>query len=81
MTFPPNLNAPANGAFAVTPSDSTEFSQPIRQLTVNVAGTVSFHSMDGVVQTTGTLPVGNYSFYARRIRATGTTATGLTGWF
>jgi len=80
MPFPPNFNAPAGGAFVVTPSDSTDLAQLIRQLTVNVAGTVSFHNRDGVVQTTGTLPVGNYSFYARRILATGTTATGLTGW-
>jgi len=33
-----------------------------------------------VTYTTGPLPVGTYPMLARRIRATGTTATGLTGW-
>lgn len=75
------VTGPAYGAFAITPNDSTDLSDPIRQITINVSGTVSFvSSIDGQTYTTDTLPVGSYPLFARRIRATGTTATGITGW-
>lgn len=72
----------AIGAFAVTPSDSADLSKAIRAVTIGTAGgTLSFvSSKDGLVHTTGPLPVGTYALFAKRIRATGTTATGLTGW-
>lgn len=38
------------------------------------------HARTGAVCTTGPLPVGQHSISAKRIWATGTTATGLTGW-
>lgn len=70
----------ATGAIAVTPSDSTNLSQNVRAVTINASGTLSFIGWDGVTYTTGTLPAGTYALLATRIRATGTTATGITGW-
>lgn len=75
-------NGPAIGAVALTPSDSTDLAVSIRAVTIGtLAGTISFiSSRDGQSYSTGPLPVGTYALTARRILATGTTATGLTGW-
>lgn len=45
-----------------------------------VGGTLSYIGLDGVTYTTAALPVGRHDMTATRIRATGTTATGITGW-
>lgn len=76
------VSGPAIGGFAVDPSDSTDLSQAVRAITIGGAGgTISFiSSRDGQAYTTGHLPIGTYPLCARRIRATGTTAAGLTGW-
>jgi hypothetical protein len=77
----PGLTAPAIGAYAVTPNDSTDLTEPCRQITINGSGTVSYvSSKDGATYTTGTLPVGSYPVLASRIRSTGTTATDITAW-
>lgn len=70
----------ASGSINITPADGTNLSSDIRAVTINVAGTLSFVGWDGVTYNTGPLPVGTYPILARRIRATGTTATGITGW-
>ncbi len=76
-----HATAPAQGAFAITPNDSTDLTRAIRMLTIGTAGgTVAWQGVDGVTQTTGPLPVGTYVMSAHRILAAGTTATGLTGW-
>lgn len=73
--------APAQGAMIVSPSNTVDLAEPIRALTIGTAGgTLSFVGRDGATYTTGPLPVGTYPLEAVRIRATGTTATGLTGW-
>lgn len=74
------VTSPAQAAFAITPNDGADLAQPIRQITINVSGTVSFVGRDGATYTTGTLPIGSYPLETSRIRATGTTATGITGW-
>ena len=72
---------PAIGAYAVTPSDTVDLPEAIRAVTIGTAaGTISFVGLDGVTYTTGLLPIGTYPLFAARIRNTGTTATGLTGW-
>ncbi|MGN0933330.1 spike base protein, RCAP_Rcc01079 family [Falsigemmobacter intermedius] len=73
---------PAIGGFAVTPSDSNDLTQMVRAISIGgEGGTLSFiSSRDGQTYTTGELLPGTYPLFARRIRATGTTATGLTGW-
>jgi len=73
-------NAPALGAFAVIPSDSTDLAETIRAVTIGVGGTLSFLGLDGVTYTTAVLPAGTYAVSAARIRATGTTASAITGW-
>ena len=75
-------NGPAIGAMALSPSDSTDLPQAIRGVTIGGAGgTLSFiSSRDGQTYTTAILPAGTYALTARRVLATGTTATGLTGW-
>jgi L-asparaginase/Glu-tRNA(Gln) amidotransferase subunit D len=74
-------DGPAVGSFAITPADGTDLSSNIRALTIGTtAGVVVYDGWDGVTYTTGTLPVGTYALCARRIRSTGTTAAGLTGW-
>lgn len=76
-----SVDAPAIGALAVTPSDSVDLARPIRALTIGSSGgTLRYVSREGVICSTGPLPVGTYPFFALRILATGTTATGLTGW-
>lgn len=76
------INGPALGAQAITPSDEADLPTPLRAVTLgSTGGTLSFvSSRDGQTYTTGPLPLGTYPLFARRIRATGTTATGLTGW-
>jgi hypothetical protein len=78
-SFGTGRTSPAIGAVAVTPSDTTDLDFSIRAVTINGAGTISY-ILDTVTYTTGTLPVGTYAMQADRIRATGTTATGITGW-
>ena len=83
----PNMTAtdsmrPAAGGFAVSPSDDTDLSQPIRAITIGTeAGVVKYINWDGATITTGSLPVGTYALFATRILNTGTTATGITGWY
>lgn len=73
---------PAIGALAVTPSDSSDLARAVRAITIGGSGgTISFvSSRDGASCVTGPLPPGTYALCARRICATGTTATLLTGW-
>lgn len=71
---------PAVESVAVTPSDSADLPVAVRAITINTSGTISWISWHGVTCTTATLPAGTYTMCARRIRATGTTATGITGW-
>lgn len=76
-----HMSGPAIGALAIVPSDGADLSRPIRAITIGTAGgTISYVGWDAVTYTTGPLPVGTYPLLARRVQATGTTATGLTGW-
>lgn len=71
----------AIGSFVITPDDDNDLPRWIRGVTIGTAsGTIAYISAEGVACATGPLPVGSYDFNARRILATGTTATGLTGW-
>ena len=77
----PGVESPAIAAYSVTPSDSVDLTQPIRQVTINGSGTISYvSSIDGNTYGTNTPPVGPYPMFAKRIRSTGTTATEITGW-
>ena len=71
---------PALRGFSITPADGSDLTDDIRAVTLNVGGTLSFVAWDGATYTTAALPAGTYPVQARRIRSTGTTATGITGW-
>lgn len=79
-TLARGVSAPAVGSFAIMPSDAADLAQPVRAVTISAPGVLAWHDADGVAQITGTLPQGTYPMFCRRILATGTTATGLTGW-
>lgn len=74
------ITSGAVGAFPVTPSDSNDLAESIRAITIATGGTVSFVASDGITYSTDELPAGTYPLFARRIRATGTTASKITGW-
>lgn len=79
--MPRNINEPPKGSFVITPNDGADLIVAIRQITIGSAsGTIAWLNEHGEAQATGPLPVGTYPIAAHRILATGTTATGLTGW-
>lgn len=79
-THEAGLNSSALGSVAITPSDSADLEKNIRAVTLGASGTLAWVNWQGETQATGTLPSGTYALMAKRILATGTTATGLTGW-
>lgn len=75
----PGLVGISKKPFAVTPSDATDFTTPSRYFQVGVAGTVAVVRMDGTV-VSYTVPAGGYIFsVAKRVNATGTTASSIVG--
>ena len=74
----PSLTSPPSGGFDVTPDDNTDLPQMIKTFMVMTAGDVAVVFKDG---TEGVFPgclVGvQYAGQLRRIKATGTTATGI----
>lgn len=76
-----NANGPSLGTFPITPNDNTDLVTNIRGVVIGTAGgTLSYVGWDGKTYTTGPLPVGGpYPICITRLRATGTTATGITG--
>lgn len=75
-----SATGPAYGSVAITPNNSADLATDIRAVTIGGAGTLSWVGIDGVTYATASLPAGTYPLLARRIRATGTTATQITGW-
>ncbi|SMO78602.1 spike base protein, RCAP_Rcc01079 family [Paracoccus laeviglucosivorans] len=73
-------NAPALGSIVVTPSNSEDLDEAIRAVTIGTAGVIAWRGIDDVDNVTASLPPGTYSLQAKRILATGTTATQITGW-
>ncbi|WP_411838663.1 hypothetical protein [Paracoccus sp. ME4] len=73
-------SGPAIQSIVVTPSDSADLPVAVRAVTINAPGTIAWINWTGVACMTGPLPAGTYTMAAARIRATGTTATGITGW-
>lgn len=78
----PGLDSPSLGGNAITPSDTVDLSAPVRAVTIGTTeGVIKYiHARTGSVCTTGPLTLGQHPIWASRILATGTTATGLTGW-
>ena len=78
--FPQRVDSGCS-AFAITPNDSTDLSQPIRGLYVGATGNVVviFEGDTANVTLTGVAGGIVHPFAIKRVLATGTTATGLVG--
>ncbi|UOM37326.1 hypothetical protein [Acuticoccus sp. I52.16.1] len=80
QTYSQSVTAPAVDAFPITPDDDTDLTQTVRAIYVGNAGDVSLVTAGGSTVTfaglTGSmvLPV-----TTSRVRASGTTATGIVG--
>ena len=77
-----NLSDPAKSAFNVTPDDSADLPHFTRGVSVNVTGDVTFDmvgSGDNIVLTMAAGQI--YPLRVKRIRSTGTDATGIVGWY
>lgn len=73
--------APATRHFAITPNDAADLPSTPRAIRANVAGDVVLRDASGT-DVTYTVAAGELLlFRAVRVLATGTTATGLVGWY
>lgn len=76
-------SAPSQRCFAITPSDSVDFQKMVRYIYVgtSVTGNIVLVNNDGSTVTFVSVPQGALlgPFNARRVNATGTTATNLVG--
>ena len=71
-------NYPAFQSAAVTPSDSADLATTARMIYVGGTGNISMTLLNDTSPVTfNSLPVGWYPFRAKRIYATGTTATNI----
>lgn len=78
QTVSPGLDSPASKHFSITPSDAVDLAIKPRAIFVGVEGDVVIVDAGGV-EVTYTNLSGLYPFRAVRIKATGTTATGIVG--
>lgn len=78
----PSLVSPASSAFPITPSDSTDLAINTRCIYVGVTGNITLNMYDGSSVTFSNVPAGFIlPVRAKRILATGTTATSLIGMY
>ncbi len=77
-----HLLGSATGGGSVTPSDSTELTYTTRGLYVGVAGNVAVVMADGTSVTLTGLAAGVvHPLRVKQVRSTGTTATGIVGFW
>lgn len=81
MNYTANTTLPAENHFAIVPSDGTDLAIVPRCIILTAAGNVAMHDADGVAITYTLLAGVPYPFRPKRILATGTTATGIIGWY
>ncbi len=73
------LGDPAEDALPVTPNDGADLSDGVCQaLVIGTAGNLSVITREGVQRDLLGVPAGVLPLQVRRVRATGTTATGIT---
>lgn len=68
----------AEDFYPITPDDANDVSVETRELIIAVGGAVKVRKLDGT-DVTLTLPAGRFALRVKRVWATGTTATGITG--
>jgi hypothetical protein len=75
-----SLMAPASHGFAITPNDSTDLSDVTRGIYAGTGGDLVVILREGATLTFANLPGGTVlPVRAARVKATGTTASGLIG--
>lgn len=74
---------PFNDGRAVTPADGSDLPSPgvCRALSVNVSGNVSLDTAGGTTLTVAVVAGQPLYLKIKRVRATSTTATGITAWY
>lgn len=76
----PGLSSPAEGGFAVTPSDTLDLARTTRAIYVGTAGALRVTLLSGEVVALAGAQAGTvYPLRAARVMATGTTAGGIVG--
>lgn len=76
----PQLNSPAATAFAITPSDGADLADSTRAIYVGVGGDVKVTTVGGdTVTFVGATAGSVLPIRAKKVFATGTTATNLVG--
>lgn len=81
-TFASGLTGPIVGAFAITPSDGADLPFVTRQIRVTGnAGNVVLVWANGVETTEPVVAGERLDWRVARVKATGTTATGLRGYY
>lgn len=70
--------SPAEDFYAITPNDGTDLTFCPRALVIAVGGTLKVHKMNGNAETL-TVPAGLLPIKVKRVWATGTSATGISG--
>lgn len=75
------LSDPANGVFAVTPSDSVDLAKMTRAIRATTAGNIAIIGADGVACTCAFAAGETRPIRAKRIKSTDTTATGIEGMY
>lgn len=74
------LESPPSHVFAITPDDNNDLTKVTRGLMVGAGGDVAVVTLAGDSVTLPSLAAGvQYGFRIVRVKATGTTATGIVG--
>lgn len=77
------VDASASHAFAITPSDTVDLPTPTRWIWVGTTGNIAVvlvgDADPGGAVTFNSVPVGRFMVCAKRVMATGTTASNLVG--
>lgn len=69
---------PAEDYFPITPNDNVDLPIATREIIIATGGALAVQKLSGDAVTL-TLPAGRFALVVKRVLATGTTATGLTG--
>jgi hypothetical protein len=69
----------ASGSYTITPSDTVDLPYPGAVITVTIGGTVKYTGINNMIDTITLADGGQIPAFARRVWATGTTATGIHG--
>lgn len=79
VDIPMGQSNTSRNRFAITPSDTVNFTKFPREILVGGAGTVAIVDFDNVVTTVTAVAGQSISAICKRINSTGTSATGLVG--